>query len=79
MSIFVPVKTLDGKRILITGASRGLGRQLAADFALAGAASLALTAGNYTRGPSSHLELLCAFLPEAQLRAAYAEALREKY
>jgi NAD(P)-dependent dehydrogenase (short-subunit alcohol dehydrogenase family) len=35
---------LDGKHILITGASRGLGRQLALDFARAGAAALALVA-----------------------------------
>jgi NAD(P)-dependent dehydrogenase (short-subunit alcohol dehydrogenase family) len=35
---------LDGKYVLITGASRGLGRQLALDFARAGAAGLALVA-----------------------------------
>ena len=35
---------LDGKQILITGASRGLGRQLALDFAREGAAGLALVA-----------------------------------
>jgi NAD(P)-dependent dehydrogenase (short-subunit alcohol dehydrogenase family) len=35
---------LDGKHILITGASRGLGRQLALDFAREGAAALALVA-----------------------------------
>src|SRR5579884_2124920 len=35
---------LDGKYALITGASRGLGRQLALDFAVAGAAGLALVA-----------------------------------
>jgi NAD(P)-dependent dehydrogenase (short-subunit alcohol dehydrogenase family) len=37
---------LDGKYALITGASRGLGRQLAIDFARAGAAGLALAARN---------------------------------
>ena len=35
---------LNGKKILITGASRGLGRQLALDFAREGAAALALCA-----------------------------------
>jgi NAD(P)-dependent dehydrogenase (short-subunit alcohol dehydrogenase family) len=38
------MNTLDGKFALITGASRGLGRQLALDFARAGAAKLALVA-----------------------------------
>jgi NAD(P)-dependent dehydrogenase (short-subunit alcohol dehydrogenase family) len=36
--------TLTGKTALITGASRGLGRQLALDYARAGAAALALVA-----------------------------------
>src|SRR5207237_143875 len=35
---------LDGKYILITGASQGLGRQLAIDFAREGAARLAMVA-----------------------------------
>jgi NAD(P)-dependent dehydrogenase (short-subunit alcohol dehydrogenase family) len=35
---------LNGKHILITGASRGLGRQLALDFAAEGAAAIAITA-----------------------------------
>lgn len=35
---------LKGKQVLITGASQGLGRQLALDFAREGAAALALTA-----------------------------------
>src|SRR3954462_3557707 len=35
---------LTGKHILITGASRGLGRQLAIDFAGEGAAAIAITA-----------------------------------
>jgi NAD(P)-dependent dehydrogenase (short-subunit alcohol dehydrogenase family) len=37
---------LSGKNILITGASRGLGRQLAIDFARNGASGLALVARN---------------------------------
>ena len=36
------MNSLAGKYVLITGASRGLGRQLAIDFARAGAAGLAL-------------------------------------
>jgi NAD(P)-dependent dehydrogenase (short-subunit alcohol dehydrogenase family) len=38
------MNTLNGKFALITGASRGLGRQLALDFARGGAAKLALVA-----------------------------------
>lgn len=38
------MSTLIGKNILITGASKGLGRQLALDFARAGASGLALVA-----------------------------------
>ncbi len=37
---------LSGKTVLLTGASRGLGRQLALDFAREGAAGLALVARN---------------------------------
>ncbi|MGH7454997.1 MAG: SDR family NAD(P)-dependent oxidoreductase [bacterium] len=35
---------LQGKHVLITGASQGLGRQLSIDFARAGAAAIAITA-----------------------------------
>ena len=37
---------LQGQNILITGASQGLGRQLAIDYAREGAKGLALTARN---------------------------------
>ena len=40
------MKRLNAKYVLITGASRGLGRQLALDFAREGAAALALCARN---------------------------------
>lgn len=38
------IKSMEGKRILITGASKGLGRQLALDFAREGAEGLSLVA-----------------------------------
>ncbi len=38
------MKRLEGKHVLITGASQGLGRQLAIDFAREGAAAIALVA-----------------------------------
>lgn len=38
------MKRLEGKRVLITGASQGLGRQLSVDFAREGAAQIALVA-----------------------------------
>ena len=40
------MKRLNAKHVLITGASRGLGRQLALDFSREGAAALALCARN---------------------------------
>ncbi len=40
------MRRLQGKQVLITGASRGLGRQLAVDFAREGAAGIAITARN---------------------------------
>ncbi len=43
------MKRLDGKQILITGASKGLGRRLALEFAREGAGALALVARNADR------------------------------
>ncbi len=40
------MKRLEGKHILITGASQGLGRRLAIDFAREGAGGIAITARN---------------------------------
>jgi NAD(P)-dependent dehydrogenase (short-subunit alcohol dehydrogenase family) len=40
----IAMKRLEGKRVLITGASQGLGRQLSVDFAREGAAQIALVA-----------------------------------
>lgn len=42
------MQRLHGKYLLLTGASQGLGRQLASDFARAGAAGLALVARTTT-------------------------------
>ncbi len=56
--------TLAGKNVLITGASRGLGRQLALDFAAAGASALALTA----RDPRALDKL------KAELKASHPDA-----
>ena len=41
------MKRLKGKNVLITGASKGLGRQLAMDFALEGAQAIAVTARDF--------------------------------
>jgi NAD(P)-dependent dehydrogenase (short-subunit alcohol dehydrogenase family) len=41
------MERLNAKHVLITGASRGLGRQLALDFSREGAAALALCARNF--------------------------------
>lgn len=43
------MKKLEGKHILLTGASRGLGRALALDFAREGAKGLALVARNQSK------------------------------
>jgi len=43
------MRRAEGKNILITGASKGLGRQLALDFAREGAASISLVARNADR------------------------------
>jgi NAD(P)-dependent dehydrogenase (short-subunit alcohol dehydrogenase family) len=81
--------SLAGKFALITGASRGLGRQLALDYARAGAARLALVARDAARlaavrqevievAPDVHVLTIAADLcrPEEVERAA-AEVLAE--
>src|SRR6266540_3097275 len=67
---------LNGKQILITGASRGLGRQLALDFAREGAAGLALVA----RSPDALREVrdrVREVAPQAQLVMIVADLARE--
>jgi NAD(P)-dependent dehydrogenase (short-subunit alcohol dehydrogenase family) len=80
---------LDGKQVLITGASRGLGRQLALDFARAGAAGLALVARNAGAlrevrervrevAPQARVVLIAADLArEEDVERAVATALHE--
>ena len=63
---------LNGKRILITGASRGLGRQLAIDFARQGAAKIALTARNAADLERVKAEVQAA-APTAQVSAIAAD------
>jgi NAD(P)-dependent dehydrogenase (short-subunit alcohol dehydrogenase family) len=68
---------LAGKCVLITGASRGLGRQLALDFAREGAAGLALVARD--AGALSEVrERVREAAPEARIVAVAADLAREE-
>jgi NAD(P)-dependent dehydrogenase (short-subunit alcohol dehydrogenase family) len=68
---------LDGKYALITGASRGLGRQLALDFARAGVAGLALAARD--AGALRELrERIRAAAPKARVVLLTADLAREE-
>jgi NAD(P)-dependent dehydrogenase (short-subunit alcohol dehydrogenase family) len=83
------MKRLDGKYALISGASRGLGRQLALDFASAGAAGLALVARGeeglrrvkeqiHASGAGTRVVVILADLTrEADIERAVATALHE--
>jgi NAD(P)-dependent dehydrogenase (short-subunit alcohol dehydrogenase family) len=68
---------LDGKLVLITGASRGLGRQLALDFAGAGAAGLALVARNEDALREVR-DRVREISPEARVVAIAADLSREE-
>jgi NAD(P)-dependent dehydrogenase (short-subunit alcohol dehydrogenase family) len=68
---------LNGKHVLITGASRGLGRQLALDFARAGAAGLALVArhAGALREVREHIR---AAAPQTRVVVLSADLAREE-
>jgi NAD(P)-dependent dehydrogenase (short-subunit alcohol dehydrogenase family) len=68
---------LTGKYLLITGASRGLGRQLALDFAREGAAGLALVARN-AAALREVRDLVREAAPGARVVAIVADLAREE-
>jgi NAD(P)-dependent dehydrogenase (short-subunit alcohol dehydrogenase family) len=67
---------LAGKNALITGASRGLGRQLAIDFASQGVAALALVARN-GEALSQVRDSIDAIAPEVRVVCVTADLRRE--
>ena len=71
------MSTLNGKYALITGASRGLGRQLALDFARAGAAGLALVARD-AGALGEVCERVRQAAPRARVLAVAADLSREE-
>src|SRR5204862_1593 len=66
------MSVLAGKLALITGASRGLGRQVALDYAAAGAARLALVARDAGRLAAVRAEL-AASAPDTQVLTVAAD------
>jgi NAD(P)-dependent dehydrogenase (short-subunit alcohol dehydrogenase family) len=66
---------LEGKQILITGASQGLGRQLAIDFAREGATGIAITARNLEAIVEVRDNIL-AIAPDARVIAIDADLSR---
>ncbi len=71
------MKRLKGKYVLITGASRGLGRQLAIDFAHEGAAGLALVARD-TEALSHVRDGLVKAAPQAKVLVITADLSRSQ-
>lgn len=71
------MKRLQGKRVLITGASRGLGRQLAIAFAREGATHLALIARDQT-SLNKTAELAKQISPETKILIIPADLSRSE-
>jgi NAD(P)-dependent dehydrogenase (short-subunit alcohol dehydrogenase family) len=69
------MKRLQGKSILITGASQGLGRQLALDFGRAGAGRLVLVARS-AAGLEETRQELAAVAPDTAVRVIVADLAR---
>jgi len=71
------MKRLKGKYILITGASQGLGRQLAIDYAREGAKGISITARNY-EALNDVREKLRMVAPEARIISIEADLNRQE-
>ena len=71
------MKRLQGKHVLITGASQGLGRQLAIDFAREGAAALALVARG-REGLNEARERIREVAPEVRVLAIVADLRKQE-
>jgi NAD(P)-dependent dehydrogenase (short-subunit alcohol dehydrogenase family) len=71
------MKRLEGKFVLLTGASQGLGRQLALDYAREGAAGIAIVARN-TEALRKVRERLREIAPETRVLAISADLSRQE-
>ena len=71
------MKRLEGKYVLITGASQGLGRQLALDYAREGAARIAIVARQLAALEAVRSQVL-AVAPEARVVAISADLARQE-
>jgi len=71
------MKRLEGKYILITGASQGLGRQLAIDYAREGAKGISITARNH-EALNDVREKLRTVAPEARIISIEADLNRQE-
>jgi NAD(P)-dependent dehydrogenase (short-subunit alcohol dehydrogenase family) len=71
------MKRLEGKFVLITGASKGLGRQLAIDYAREGAAGLSIVARD-TEALADVRERVLEVAPSARVLAIGADLARQE-
>ena len=71
------MKRLKGKQVLITGASKGLGRQLAKDFAREGASAIAVTARDL-RALSELADEIHESAPETRILTIAADISRHE-